>query len=78
MPALGFPSSEGDHTSMGAGALLPTGVIPTSFQQALKPSPDPTLDGPEFVLVRMRPGTSDAAGRAAIRRPKRLDRAFRA
>ena len=55
MPAIGFPSSEGDHTSMGTGALLPTGVIPASFQKALSTqSPDRTLDGPEFVFVRMR------------------------
>ena len=69
MPAIGFPSSEGDHTSMGIGALLPTGVIPAAFRQALKSSsPDPTLDGPEFVFVQMRPGVSQAAARADIRR----------
>ena len=69
MPAIGFPSSEGDHTSMGTGALLPSDVIPAAFQKALKnQSPDRTLDGPEFVLVRMRDGLSRAAGRADIQR----------
>jgi hypothetical protein len=69
MPAIGFPSSEGDHTSMGTGALLPNGVIPASFQKALQnQSPDRTLDGPEFVFVRMRGALSRADGRADIRR----------
>ena len=69
MPAIGFPSSEGDHTSMGIGALLPTEVIPPAFRQALNSSsPDPTLDGPEFVFVQMRHGVTQAAARADIRR----------
>ncbi len=68
MPAIGFPSSEGDHTSMGTGALLPDGVIPLAFLKALKASPDPTLNGPEFVFVRMRSAVSPADGRADIRR----------
>jgi len=68
MPAIGFPSSEGDHTSMGIGSLLPTGAIPAAFRQALKASPDPTLDGPEFVFVQMRHDVGQAAARADIRR----------
>src|ERR1019366_9110063 len=68
MPAIGFPSSEGDHTSMGTGALLPNGIIPAAFQKALSASPDPTLNGPEFVFVRMRSGVSHANGMADIRR----------
>ena len=68
MPAIGFPSSEGDHTSMGTGALLPNGIIPAAFQKALNADPDPTLNGPEFVFVRMRSGVSHASGRADIGR----------
>jgi hypothetical protein len=68
MPAIGFPSSEGDHTSMGTGALLSNGIIPAAFQKALGASPDPTLNGPEFVFVKMRSGVSQANGRADIRR----------
>jgi hypothetical protein len=68
MPAIGFPSSEGDHTSMGTGALLPNGMIPAAFQKALSDGPDPTLNGPEFVFVRMRSGMSHANGGADIRR----------
>jgi hypothetical protein len=67
MPAIGFPSSEGDHTSMGTGALVPNGVIPAAFQKALN-APDPTLNGPEFVFVRMRSGVSRAGGRSDIGR----------
>ena len=66
-PALGFPSSEGDHTSMGTGALVPSGLISASFVRA-EESPDPVLNGPEFVLVRMRPGVSSSAGQADMRR----------
>jgi hypothetical protein len=67
MPAIGFPSTEGDHTSMGTGALLPTGLIPAAIQKASQ-SPDPTLNGPEFVFVRLRSGVSHAAGLADIHR----------
>ncbi|HEY3941661.1 MAG TPA: FtsX-like permease family protein [Acidimicrobiales bacterium] len=77
-PALGFPSAEGDHTSMGTGALLPNGVVPASFRAAMA-SPDPTLDGPEFELVRMRSGLSPAVARADMGRIARAgDRAFAA
>ena len=68
MPAIGFPSSEGDHTSMGTGALIPSGVIPPSFQKALSASPDPTLNGPEFVFVRLDGGVTQAEGRSDMRR----------
>ena len=68
MPAIGFPSSEGDHTSMGTGALIPTGVIPAAFRKALSNGPDPTLNGPEFVFVRMRDGLSRTESRDDIDR----------
>jgi ABC-type lipoprotein release transport system permease subunit len=67
MPAIGFPSSEGDHTSMGTGALIPTGLIPPALRAGLQ-SPDPTLDGPEFVFVRMRGGVGQATAAADMRR----------
>ena len=60
MPALGFPSSEGDHTSMGTGALIPSGVVSAALKAALQ-TPYPTLNGPEFVFVRMRPNVSSTA-----------------
>ena len=67
MPAIGFPTSEGDHTSMGTGALIPTGVIPSSFAKAMS-SPDATLNGPEFVFVQMRRGVTPTAARSDMRR----------
>jgi len=67
MPAIGFPSTEGDHTSMGTGALIPSGAIPAALQQALH-GPDLTLDGPEFVFVRMRSDVTHAAALADINR----------
>jgi hypothetical protein len=67
MPALGFPSSEGDHTSMGTGALVPTGVISSALQKALQ-TPIATLNGPEFVFVRMRPNVSAKAALADMNR----------
>jgi hypothetical protein len=63
MPALGFPSSEGDHTSMGTGALLPDGVIPAAFLKGVE-TPYPTLNGPEFVFVRMRPNVTESKAAA--------------
>jgi hypothetical protein len=67
MPAVGFASAVSDHTSMGTGALLSTGVMPKGFQEAMN-SPDSTLNGPNLALVRLRPGVSPAAGRADLQR----------
>jgi hypothetical protein len=76
LPAIGFPSTEGDHTSMGTGALLSFGIIPAALTEAEK-SPDRTLDGPEFVFVRMRANLTHAAALADINRVAREgDRAF--
>ena len=67
-PAVGFASLISDHTSMGTGALIPETVLPDSFRQAAFSNPDPNLQGPELVLVRMRSGLSTAAGRADMQR----------
>ncbi len=67
VPALGFPSSEGDHTSMGTGALVPTGVISQALKKALQ-TPIATLNGPEFVFVRMRPNVTAKAALADMNR----------
>jgi hypothetical protein len=67
MPAIGFPSSEGDHTSMGTGALISTGLISGAFAKALQ-TPYATLNGPEFVFVRMRPNVDAKAGLADMNR----------
>jgi FtsX-like permease family len=67
MPAVGFASALSDHTSMGTGAILSNNSLPASFLQAME-SPDPTLNGPNLALVRMRAGVSASAGRADLER----------
>lgn len=67
MPAAGFTSFVADHPSMGTGALLPGGILPAAFQQAAL-NPDPNLNGPNLVFVRLRPGVSAAAGKADMQR----------
>ncbi len=67
LPAAGFTSFVADHTSMGTGALVSDSIMPAAFQQAIR-SPDPTLNGPQLVFVRLRKGVSAAAGRADMQR----------
>jgi FtsX-like permease family len=64
-PAVGFSSFIADHTSMGTGALVAPGIVPQAFHRALL-SPDPNLNGPEMVFVRLRPGVGATAGRANL------------
>jgi hypothetical protein len=67
MPAVGFSSVISDHTSMGTGALVSNAIEPAALQQALL-LPDPTLNGPNLVFVRLRHGVSHAAGLAVMQR----------
>gem|GEM_PF-187914 len=67
MPAVGFASVVSDHTSMGTGALIPFNVLPAAFNRAVD-SQYQTLNGPNLVLVRLRPGISAATGRANLQR----------
>jgi hypothetical protein len=64
-PAIGYSSFISDHTSMGTGAMAATSVEPPAFAAALH-NRDPNLNGPDAVLVRLRPGVSAAAGRANL------------
>jgi ABC-type antimicrobial peptide transport system permease subunit len=66
-PAVGFTSFIADHTSMGNGALVANGTETAAMQKAIK-SPDPNLNGPEMAFVRLKPGVSDAAGRANLQK----------
>jgi hypothetical protein len=66
-PAVGFISFVADHTSMGTGALFSAGVLPPAFQRATQ-SPDPNLNGPNLVFVRLRNGVSAKAGQADMQR----------
>ncbi len=66
-PAIGYFSFVAEHTSMGDGAMVPTSIQPPAFVRA-STSPDPNLNGPELVFVRLRAGVSPAAGRAGLDR----------
>jgi len=55
LPAIG--ESQSLHTSMGTGAVVPIGLEPPAFQKFLQ-SPNPTLNGPNMVLIRLRAGAS--------------------
>jgi hypothetical protein len=61
-PAVGFASLIADHTSMGTGALVSEAIYRPG-----QTSPDPNLNGPELVFVRMQPGVGPAKGRADMR-----------
>jgi FtsX-like permease family len=65
MPAIGVSGHL--HTSLGTGALLPTGLEPAAFKRALT-QPDPNLNGPAMDVVRLKTGVSLAAGRASLQR----------
>jgi hypothetical protein len=60
-PAIAGSSTFADHTTMGTGALLSDDDLPASFLKATK-APDPTLDGPALVFVRLRAHVSPSAG----------------
>jgi FtsX-like permease family len=78
MPAVGFASIISDHTSMGTGAFIAYGLLPAAFQRAMN-SPDPTLNGPNLALVRMRSDVSPSTGRADLQRIARAaNKAFAA
>jgi hypothetical protein len=66
LPAIGGTSNFADHPSMGTGAVLSVDVNPafTSTTQ----SPDPNLNGPGLVFVRLRSGVSNATGRVDMQR----------
>jgi hypothetical protein len=67
LPAIGWPSLDSEHTSMGTGAYVSIGLVPQALLQAGL-SPDPTQNGPDLVFVRLRAGLDAAAGRADIQR----------
>jgi hypothetical protein len=61
LPAVGYSSFVQQHTSMGTGAIVPFGVEPAAAVKAMT-NPDPNLNGPELVFVRMKSGVSARAG----------------
>lgn len=66
LPALGSIPGQ-NHTEMGIGALLPVSFWPPAFQAAVA-DPNPTLDGPALVLVRLRKGVGRPAALADLQR----------
>jgi hypothetical protein len=66
LPAIGGASNFADHPSMGAGAVLSDHASPAFLHGAQ--DPDPTLDGPGLVFVRLRDTVSAAAGQADMNR----------
>ena len=78
MPAVGSSGIFADHTSMGTGALVSTGIEPTAYQQA-QLNHDSTLNGPNMVFVKLRSGVSLTAGLAGLQRiAEDANRAFAA
>jgi hypothetical protein len=68
LPAIGNPGVL--HPSMGTGAIVSYGVEPAAFRKA-QTQPDPNLNGPAIVVVRLRPGVRQAAGLASLQRVAR-------
>ncbi len=60
-PAIAGSSTFADHTTMGTGVLVTDEDLPASFLRSTK-SPDPTLNGPALVFVRLRGHVRPAAG----------------
>jgi hypothetical protein len=52
---------------MGTGAIVATGVQPAAMIKALQ-YPDPNLNGPDLVFVRLKAHVSAAAGRDSLQR----------
>jgi hypothetical protein len=65
LPAIGYSTFVAEHTSMGTGAVISTGVLPKAMAAAIK-SPDPNLSGPEEAFVRLKPGVGARAGKANL------------
>jgi hypothetical protein len=65
LPAVGDPLS--GHPSMGTGAIVSPGLEPLVMRKFLA-SPYRTLNGPKMVFVRFRPGVSNAAGLASLKK----------
>ena len=77
LPAIGGASNFADHPSMGTGAVGSDHVSAAFIHSAQ--SPDPNLDGPGLVFVRLHTGVSAAAGMADMQRIATLsDKVFAA
>jgi len=66
LPAIGGASTFAEHPSMGTGALLSDHISP-AFIHAIQ-HPDPNLNGPGLVFVRLRSGVPSGVGQADMNR----------
>jgi hypothetical protein len=74
LPAVG--GSLTLHTSMGIGALIDVAIEPPAFRKVIS-SPDPTLNGWQFIMVRLKSDASQARAWASLQRIVEAgDRAF--
>ena len=67
LPAIGYPDLISEHSSMGTGAVVSSGIEPAALKQA-NTNPDPELNGPLRVLVRLRDSVTPDEGRADMQR----------
>jgi hypothetical protein len=65
LPAIG--TAQALHTSMGTGAMIPAGIEPAAMRTFLR-SPNPTLNGPAAIFVRLKKGVSAADGLGSLQR----------
>ena len=65
LPAIGATQTR--HTSMGTGAIVSVDIEPPAFKKFLR-SPDPTLNGPNMIFVRLRAGAPPAEALATLHR----------
>ncbi len=63
LPAVGYASIIADHTSMGTGIIVSSGIEPAAMQRALLQR-DPNANGSDLAFVRLRTGLGAAAQRA--------------
>jgi hypothetical protein len=64
-PAIGYSSIIASQPSMGTGALVSSSVEPVAWRRA-QTSPDPMLNGPQYVFVRRAKGAGAAATLAGL------------
>ena len=65
LPAIGATQTR--HTSMGTGAIVSVDIEPPAFKEFI-PSPDPPLNGPNMIFVRLRAGAPPAEALATLHR----------
>ena len=64
-PAIGYSSIIANQPSMGTGAMFSGAVEPPALQRA-ETNPDPILNGPQYVFVRLAKGVSAKIGFANL------------